>query len=125
MDATNNNLYMYILVNTDYKMNKSQIAGVVSRVVGQLTESILRNYYEHRDESSIEAYNRYLRWKLQGHTKIILKATTNDIQLLLPEKECFIIIDQGKFQFPAFALTAGGFYPTSDQKDRFSHLKLL
>ena len=51
-------LYMYILVNNDHKMGKGKIAGQVGHVVGLITEKIVTDYYEKRDTTTIEIYER-------------------------------------------------------------------
>lgn len=118
-------LYMYILVNNDAKMGKGKIAGQVGHVVGLITEDIVKNYYVCRTDDNIEAYITYLSWKDKGHAKIILKATQEEIESFVSNTDCLCIRDAGKTQLPPNTLTVVGFYPTTELKDKFKHLKLL
>ena len=125
MEHTGDNLYMYILVNNDAKMGKGKIAGQVGHVVGLITEEIIQDYYEERDIIATEAYERYISWKKKGHAKIILKATEEQMKLFLNDMECVYVRDAGKTQIAPNTLTAIGFYPSTELKDKFKHLKLL
>lgn len=124
-ENSNNSLYMYILVNNDVKMGKGKIAGQVGHVVGLITEEIVQDYYIERNDITTEAYQRYISWKKKGHAKIILKATEEEMIALIQEKECIFIRDAGKTQIPPNTLTVVGFYPTTELKEKFQHLKLL
>jgi|LauGreDrversion4_2_1035121.scaffolds.fasta_scaffold1435092_1 PTH2 family peptidyl-tRNA hydrolase len=125
MEDKRENLYMYILVNNDAKMEKGKIAGQVGHVVGLITEEIIQNYYLERNVRATEAYERYYSWKKKGHAKVVLKATEAQLELFLNDKECVYIRDAGKTQIAPNTLTVVGFYPSIELKNKFKHLKLL
>lgn len=117
-------LYMYILVNDDLKMGKGKIAGQVGHVVGMITEEIIRKSYESH-KGVPDCYSRYVRWKGSGHAKIILKATEEQIKSFIGEPETMYVIDAGRTQIAPNSLTALGFYPSANLKEKFSQYKLL
>ena len=117
-------LYMYVLVNNDLGMGKGKIAGQVGHVVGLITEEIMRKSYESIGGIP-DCYSRYVRWKNNGHAKIILKATQEQIESLVGEPESISIKDAGRTQIAPNSLTVIGFYPSSTLKDKFSQYKLL
>ena len=123
-DMDFNPLYMYILVNDDLKMGKGKIAGQVGHVVGLITEEIIRKSYE-RSKGIPDCYQRYMIWKATGHTKVILKATQEQIIKLIEEPESIYIRDAGKTQIAPDSLTVLGFYPSDTLKDKFKNFKLL
>lgn len=117
-------LYMYILVNDDLKMGKGKIAGQVGHVVGMITEEIIRKSYESH-KGVPDCYLRYVKWKSSGHAKIILKATEEQIKSFIGEPETMYVIDAGRTQIAPNSLTALGFYPSANLKEKFSQYKLL
>jgi len=121
---TQDKLYMYVLVNDDLKMGKGKIAGQVGHVVGLITEEIIRKSYES-SKGVPDCYLRYVKWKHLGHAKIILKATTEQINSLIGEPESIYILDAGLTQIAPDSLTVLGFYPRTDLKDKFKNNKLL
>lgn len=77
---TSRDLRMYILVNSDIKINKGKLAGQV----GHAVEAYLYNSNDLRFLMSIEEY-------MSGsHKKIILKCPQKDLEML--EKDGFITI---------------------------------
>ncbi len=117
-------LYMYILVNDELKMSKGKIASQVGHVVGEITEQIIRKSYESV-KGVPDCYIRYSKWKKNGAAKITLKATEEQIKLLMKESESVHIIDAGRTQIAPNSLTVIGFYPSYDLKEKFKDFKLL
>ena len=115
--------YMYILVNDDLKMGKGKIASQVGHVVGLITEEIIRKSYEMTKIP--DCYLRYIQWKNNGHTKIILKASCDQITSFIGQSESVYIIDAGKTQIAPDSLTVIGFYPSAEIKNKFKNYKLL
>lgn len=117
---------MYIFVNSDLKMEKGKIASQVGHVVQFITEEIIRMGYE-TSGGPPDAYLRYMRWKAFGHAKIVLKATQEQLELLLKCPETHHIIDAGKTQIAPDSLTVVGFFPKlkSEMFDIVSKYKLL
>jgi PTH2 family peptidyl-tRNA hydrolase len=107
---------MYIFVNTDLKMGKGKLAAQVGHVVGEITEYVIRT--KHAEE-------RYKIWKNTGYTKIVLKATEKELELLMKEDEAFHIRDLGRTQIAADSLTVVGFLPSNTNKDKFKSYRLL
>lgn len=115
---------MYILVNNDLKMDKGKIAGQVAHVVGLITEQIIHEYYKFPNNIP-DCYKRYKEWKETGHTKIILKASEEQILNLIDEPETIYIRDAGLTQIKPNSLTVLGFYPSKKLKEKFKNFKLL
>jgi PTH2 family peptidyl-tRNA hydrolase len=113
---------MYIFVNSDLKMTKGKIASQVGHVVQLITEEIIRQGYE--STPTPESYFIYMKWK-QNCTKIIKKANSRQLQLLIAMKEARYIIDDGQTQVPPNSLTVVGFYPSAELHEVFQNYKLL
>lgn len=124
-DKTNTNqLNMYIFVNDDLKMGKGKIAGQVGHVVGLLTEEIIRKSYES-PKGVPDCYHRYMEWKATGHSKVVLKASQEQIEQMVGEPESLCIRDAGRTQIAPNSLTVLGFYPSAFLKEKFKDYKLL
>ena len=111
-------LSMYLFVNTDLKMEKGKIAGQVGHAVQIITEKILRLGYESRNIP--ECYVRYNKWSRSGAKKVVLKATQQQMEQLLNLDghldECITVIDAGRTQIEPNSMTVVGFFPTYDKK---------
>lgn len=118
---------MYILVNTDLKMEKGKIAGQVGHVVGIITEEIIRKAYESVTPESLEDYQNYENWiRKDMYTKVVLKATEPEMRYALAtEKKCRFIIDAGRTQIAPNSLTVVGFFPRNDLEEKMKKFKLL
>lgn len=118
---------MYILVNTDLKMEKGKIAGQVGHVVGIITEEIIRKAYESVTPETMEDYQHYENWiKKDMYTKVVLKATEAQLrQEIATEKKCRYIIDAGRTQIAPNSLTVVGFFPRNDLEEKMKQYKLL
>ena len=101
MNEDNN---MYIFVNNELKMSTGKIASQVGHVVLKIVEYLLNN-------KKLSEYLRYREWKKNGQTKIILKATENDLIELIKLPESKYILDAGKTQISPNSLTVVGFFP--------------
>ena len=112
---------MYIFVNNDLKMTKGKIAAQVGHVVQLITEEIVRRGYE-RNPPPI--YFTYMKWKSHSK-KIILKASEEQLRVLIKENDARFIIDAGLTQIPAGSLTVVGFYPSASHAEKFKSFKLL
>jgi len=112
----NEDLYMYILVNSDLNMGKGKLASQVGHVVGEITEEIIRKSYES-GKGIPDCYLRYAKWKKTGTCKIILKASEEQIKSLIREPESVYIIDAGRTQIAPDSLTVIGFYPSVNLKE--------
>lgn len=99
---------MYVLVNDDLKMGKGKIAGQVGHVVGLITKEIIRKSYE-TTRGVPDCYARYMVWKATGHTKVILKASQEQIESMIGEPETMYIRDVGRTQIAPNYLTVLGF----------------
>ena len=115
------NYVMYLVVNDDLKMGKGKIASQVGHCVHFMVENIIRSHYESKKSNS---YDRYMKWK-NGSTKIVLKASKDELIKLSGEKESNAIYDAGKTQIESGSLTVVGFYPSCTNSDLFKKYKLL
>ena len=115
-------IVMYLFVNTDLNMSKGKMCSQIGHIVQLLTEEIIRAGYEQHPPP--ESYFTYIKWK-SNCTKIILRATTDQLKELIKLKGARYFIDDGKTQVPENSLTVVGFYPNSDMGDTVKDFKLL
>jgi len=122
-----NEIKMYILVNSDLDMGKGKIAAQVGHVVGVIVEEIIRNSYEVPTKESMIDFQYYQKWiKNDAFTKIVLRATEDELrQLLNTEKKCRYIIDASRTHNSSRDLTVVGFFPRDDMEERMSKFRLL
>jgi PTH2 family peptidyl-tRNA hydrolase len=119
---------MYILINTDLKMEKGKIASQVGHVVGHITEEIMKGIIGGAPSSDkMEDYQHYTRWSKHGHyKKIVLKATEAELkEFIATETKCRYVIDAGKTQIAPNSLTVVGFFPRPDMAEKMKKFKLL
>ena len=118
---------MYILVNTDLKMEKGKIAGQVGHVVGIITEEIIRKAYESVTPESMQDYQHYKNWiKKDMYTKVVLKATEAEMRnIIKTENKCRYIIDAERTQIAPDSLTVVGFFPRNDLEEKMKGYNLL
>lgn len=100
---------MYIFINTDLSMGKGKMVGQGSHVVSRITRNLEQMCYEQKKLN--ETCVKYKKWIGSGEAKIVLKATTTQLEELkkLPNSE--YVLDQGRTQIAPNSLTAVGFYP--------------
>lgn len=119
MSTADQELRMYIVVNTDVKMGKGKTASQVGHAVMLITEYMMK----HRQD----AYERY---KHDGIAKITLKANLQTIRKLAEDATCVVIYDEGRTQVAPNTLTVIAFPPMNEStKAKFypglNELKLL
>ena len=107
---------MYIFINTTLKMGHGKAAGQVGHLVQTIIEDILML------GMTSKVYKRYIDWKESGSTKIVLKATQEQINELIKCDGAHFVIDAGKTQIPSGSMTVVGFYPC--KTNQFSEYKL-
>lgn len=110
------NIIMYIFVNSDLKMSAGKVAGQVGHLVQQIIEDIMKMPLNSK------TYKKYLEWNNSGSTKIILKATQEQIKDLVKNNNAFYVIDAGRTQIADGSMTVAGFYP--DITSKYSNYKL-
>lgn len=109
--STDNTLAMYIFVNNDLGMGKGKTAGQVGHVVHYLIKHLEQSCcYENPIPDFCK---RYKRWEKEGCAKIVLKATTAQLEELLKLPESEYVIDAGKTQIAPNSMTAVGFCPNT------------
>ena len=115
---------MYIVVNTSIKMSKGKVGAQCAHVTSSLVR-IMERF------KTTPAY--YSEWIKHGEPKIILRATEEELLLLLSAYShddsywCIPIRDAGRTQVEAGSLTVVGFRPLLKTKvpTDLSNLKLL
>ena len=112
---------MYVLVNSDIKMSKGKTAAQVAHVCVKAAQMC----------NSFPAFfgKAYLKWYQGSYTKIILKASGEEIKQIhkrYHEISC-ITIDEGRTQIRKGTLTALAFIPLckSEAPTEIKELKLL
>lgn len=122
MEENIEELVMYIFVNKDLKMSSGKMCSQVGHVVQLIVEDIIRNAYEVYPVS--ENYINYEKWK-KNCTKIVLKATEEQLIELIKLKNSKYVIDDGQTQVKPNSLTCVGFVPCSNMKNIAKKYKLL
>lgn len=106
---------MYIVVNDDLKMGKGKIAAQVGHAVSDMYWTLING----------KPITSIIPWKQQGETKIVLKASSEQIDELIKTTNPPIIIhDAGHTQVPEYSLTVIAYYPMRDGSN-FKDFKLL
>lgn len=120
-DGSSSEPKMYILINTDLGMGKGKMVGQGGHVIRRLTT---RSNHLCFDEHQL-----WDSWIDQGETKIVLRATTSQLESFIEnyENSCVFVRDAGRTQIPAGSLTAVGFFPmlSKDGEVMFKDYKLL
>jgi peptidyl-tRNA hydrolase len=96
---------MYIFINTSLKMSAGKVAGQVGHLVQQIIEDVITL------GNNSHVYKKYIEWKNDGCTKIILKANLEQINELKKRGDIYYVIDAGKTQIEPGSLTVVGFCP--------------
>jgi peptidyl-tRNA hydrolase len=95
-DTKTDDIVMYIFVNRDLKMGCGKIASQVGHAVHMIVDDILTNAYEmsyESDPSVLINYKYYKEW-MNGFTKIVLKASEEQLNnIILSEKIKFMVDD--------------------------------
>ncbi|AYV77772.1 MAG: peptidyl-tRNA hydrolase [Edafosvirus sp.] len=116
------NIVMYIILNSDLSMTKGKCVSQACHVVQLITEKILRSGYE--SDHIPEEYIIYKKWSLCP-TKIVLKATTEQLIRLSKMDGASEMIDDGQTQVHPDSLTCVGFAPSNKLYDIMKDFKLL
>lgn len=114
---------MYIIVNNDLNMGKGKAISQAAHAVEVVTEKLVSAMYESSLPKDIIV--NYKKYMITGRRKIVLRASQEQMCDLMKEKDAVYIVDEGLTQIPKDSLTAIAFFPSSDNKERFSHLKLV
>jgi peptidyl-tRNA hydrolase len=114
---------MYIFINTDLNMTAGKIASQACHITHQIVEELVRDGYENFPPTA--EYMTYMKWN-KNCTKIVLKATTEQLEdlLKLPNSRAFYETGQTT-QVALNSLTAIGFFPSSNLDNVVSKFKLL
>jgi peptidyl-tRNA hydrolase len=119
---TNSKIVMYIFVNSSLKMTKGKACSQVAHVTQLIVEDIVRKGYETNPPPRL--YFTYMKWR-SNCTKIILKATEDQLRGLMKLEGAMCIVDDGQTQVKPGSLTAVGFPPSSEMGDLAKDFKLL
>lgn len=114
-------LVMYIFVNSDLNMRKGKTAAQVGHVVQKVTAEVVRMVYELSPPPK-QCFD-YLRWEKEP-TKVVLRASTEQLRDLMKMKEARHFIDSGN-GIPDNSLTVVGFFPGTDLEELVKNYKLL
>ncbi len=115
-------LVMYIFTNNDLGLKKSAFCPQVGHIVQRITEEIVRSGYEMFPPPP--SYFTYAKWS-KNCTKVVLKATLEQLLVLKEMKEARFIEDDVKTKIPGRHITVVGFFPSSSMGDIVKDYKLL
>ena len=114
---------MYIIVNSDLKMGKGKIAAQVGHIVMHIMEALVKV------DISTNIYERYCLWRGNSYPKIILKGTLNQLYDIKDNYygTIFVQRDEGRTQIEDGSLTCIGFFPMErwNTPEEIKKLKLL
>lgn len=113
---------MYLFVNSELSMTKGKIASQVGHCVQLIVETLVAQSYEI--SPPIQECLNYQKWRKRP-TKILLRATTDELKKLMLMKNTCAIIDDGQTQVPPNSLTVVGFYPSNLMAEFAKDYKLL
>lgn len=114
---------MYLFVNSDLKMTAGKMASQVGHMVHVIVDECVRDSYETFPPSSMSI--DYQRWN-SCCTKIVLKATTEQLKELLKRSDARAFYDSGRTtQGTADSLTVVGLLPSKPQESLTDMYKLL
>jgi PTH2 family peptidyl-tRNA hydrolase len=130
--AEDNQIVMYVLVNHDLKMGKGKIASQTAHSVCEMTRILEQATIVDR----LDYY--YKRWLRSGHATVVLKATQQEIDVLIEKyvldndtnfgaNWCVHTRDQGRTQIAPNSLTTVAFRPMMKKfiPEAITKLKLL
>ena len=116
-------LKMYIFINSDLGMSPGKIASQVGHIVHIIVDELVRNGYEIYPPT--EEYMNYAIWS-KNCTKIVLKATTSELNELKTLNNARYFIDSGQTtQIEPNSLTVVGFFPGYATDEFVKKYKLL
>jgi peptidyl-tRNA hydrolase len=100
---------MYIFINSDLNLSKGRMIAQACHVTSIIIENIIRQGYEVAPPPP--SYFTFMKWRKQC-TKIILKATTEQLKELMKLEGAVHFIDSGD-RIPDNSLTVVGFPPSA------------
>jgi PTH2 family peptidyl-tRNA hydrolase len=138
---------MYIIVNSDLKMGKGKIAAQVGHIVQRIVMSCIRLdssiekqkrwFYLGAKEQTLKRLARdivqmtndnslFKEWLVSSYPKVILKASLSEYSDLMRDRH-YAVYDEGRTQIADGSLTVIGFFPMrrKDAPKRIKELKLL
>ena len=116
-------IVQYFIVNSDLQMTKGKICSQIAHCSGIIVENVIRSAYESPSPS--QTYITYMKWK-KNCTKIMLKATTNQLLELSKLPGAFAFYDEGRTtQIESGSLTVVGFYPGALDSNLVKDYQLL
>lgn len=114
---------MYIFINSDLEMSSGKIASQCCHVTHVIVDELVRDGYESFPAS--DDYKMYLLWN-KHCTKIILKASNEQLLELMKHKSARAFYDNGKTtQVESGSLTVVGFFPSCNLEELVKEYKLL
>jgi len=132
---------MYIVVNSDLKMNKGKIAAQVGHAVQQLMlaaiglkknmNSLWNDIFSGGNHTKYielhEEYKKFREWLYGSYPKVILKADYGTLESILKYERSVKIVDEGRTQIEKGSITVVGFFPMrrKDTPEEIKKLKLL
>lgn len=121
----NNDLVMYIVLNSDLNMTKGKMVSQGSHAACDVVSYLEKLCINETKKTDI--CTRYKTWTKNGRTKIVLKATEREMEELLNLEEVFPIIDAGRTQVSPNSFTALAFCPNkkSIMSEHIKKFKLL
>lgn len=111
---------MYIFVNADLNMTKGKTIAQCCHITSIITEDIIRKGYEVAPPPSV--YFTFMKWR-QECTKIILKATTEQLEQLLKLENAYKFVDSctcskdDSHWFPDNSITVVAFAPSIEMSN--------
>lgn len=116
-------IVMYIFVNSDLQMAKGKTCAQCSHITGKIIAELVRMGYDTYPPPT--EFIQYKIWE-NNCTKIILKATQNELNELMKHQNARCFIDSGD-RIPDNSVTVVGFLPTTidSMQDITKNFKLL
>jgi len=119
---------MYIVINHDLKMGKGKIAAQAAHSACKVIEKFER-WAIYGDGPGDWAVLHYYQWKAGSYTKVVLKATEEQMNQLIEKypKRCEFTYDEGRTQIKSGSLTSIAFFPINKHgvPEELKELKLL
>lgn len=109
---------IYLIVNSDLQMSVGKIASQTAHG----TQYIMEYYLKHPDQQG-----SYRDYKLDGSTKIILKAPEKkllEVHRKYPDSS-FLVMDAGRTEIQPGSITVLAFLPMDDQLPELKRFRLL
>ena len=116
-------LKMYIFINSDLQMCTGKISSQVGHIVHLIVDEVVRDGFLKRPMSDL--YKNYMIWS-KCCTKIVFKATTNQLEELIKLPNARSFTDSGQTtQNTQNSMTVVGFFPCNTMNDIIKDYNLL